>query len=64
MLFWQAISIRNFRTFTVMCSIMLLHGSVVVDSLFNVAPIVNGGSAFGPCFVMQYLVSFLVLQSF
>ena len=32
--------------------------SVVVDSLFIVAPIVRGGSVFGPCFVMLYLVSF------
>ena len=36
-------------------------GSVVVDSLFIVAPIVCEGILFGPCFVMQYLVSFLVL---
>ena len=36
---------------------------VIVDSLFNVAPIVCGGSVFGPCFVVQYIVSFLVLQS-
>ena len=36
-----------------------------MDSLFIVDPIffVGGGSAYGPCFVMQYLVSFLVLQS-
>ena len=33
-------------------------GFVIVDSLFIVAPIVRGGSVFGPCFVMQYLVSF------
>ena len=38
-------------------------GSVVVDSLFLVAPIVCGCSVFGPYFVMQYLVSILVLQS-
>ena len=36
---------------------------VVLDSLFIEAPIVCGGSLFGPCFVMQYLVSFLALQS-
>ena len=35
---------------------------VVADSLFIVAPIVCGGSVFGPCFVMQNLVPFLVLQ--
>ena len=34
-----------------------------MDSLFIVAPIVGGGSVFGRCFVMQYFVSFLVLQS-
>ena len=32
--------------------------SVVVDLLFIVAFIVHGGSVFGPCFVMLYLVSF------
>ena len=37
---------------------------VVVDSLFIVAPIVCVFfCVFGPCFVVQYLVSFLVLQS-
>ena len=39
-------------------------GSVVVESLFIDAPIVCGGTVFGPCFVMQYLVSYLVLQSY
>ena len=34
-------------------------GSVVVDSRLIVDPIVCGG----PCFVMQYIVSFLVLRS-
>ena len=34
-----------------------------IDVLLIVAPILCGGSVFGPCFVMQYLVSFLVLQS-
>ena len=35
---------------------------VVVVSLLIVAPIVCGGytNVFGPCFVVQYLVSFLV----
>ena len=33
-----------------------------VDSLFNVPPIVCEGSGFGPCFVMHYLASILVLQ--
>ena len=32
-------------------------GSVFVDLLFIVAPIVCGGSVFGPCFVIQYFVS-------
>ena len=36
---------------------------VVVDSLFAVAPIVCRFFVFGPCFVVQYFVSFLVLQS-
>ena len=36
---------------------------VVVDLLFFVAPIVCGNPVFSPCFVMHYLVSFLVLQS-
>ena len=31
------------------------------DSLFIVAPIVCVGSVFGPCFVMRWLVSSLVL---
>ena len=41
------------------------HGccSVFVDSLFHVAPIFRGGSVFGSCFVMQFLVSFLVVHS-
>ena len=39
-------------------------GSVVAELLFIVAPIVLWeGYAFGPCFVMQYLVLVLVLQS-
>ena len=37
--------------------------SVVVDSLFIVATIVCGCFVFCPCFVVQYIVSFLVLQS-
>ena len=37
-------------------------GSVDVDSLFYVPPIVCGGSVFDLCFGMHYLVSFLVLQ--
>ena len=37
--------------------------SPVVDSLFNAASIVCGGSVLGPCFIMQYLVPFLFLQS-
>ena len=35
----------------------------VFYSLFNVPPVVCGGSVFGPCSVMQYKVTFLVLQS-
>ena len=34
-----------------------LFGSVAVVSLFVVAHIVCCGFVFGPCFVMQYLVS-------
>ena len=41
---------------------LVCRGSVVVDSLLIVAPIVCGGSGFSPCFVMQYFVPFLVLQ--
>ena len=37
-------------------------GSVIVDSLFIVALSVCGSFVFGPCFLMQYLTSFLVLQ--
>ena len=39
-------------------------GSVVIDALFDVAPIVCGDSVFRPCFVINYLheVPFLVLQ--
>ena len=41
------------------CCLFLCGGSVVVvDSLFNAAPIVCGGSVFGPCFVVQYLCLF------
>ena len=32
--------------------------------MFFVASVVCGGSVFGPCFVMQYLVSFLVAFCF
>ena len=35
----------------------------MVDLLFNSLPIVCGGSVLGPCFVINYLVSFPVLQS-
>ena len=37
---------------------------VVVDLLFIVAPDVCQGFVLCPCFVTQYLLSFLVLQSF
>ena len=33
---------------------------LVVHSLFSVAPFVLWESVFGPCFVMQYLMPFLV----
>ena len=36
---------------------------VVVDSLLIIAPIVCGDYVFGPCLVIQPLVSFLVVQS-
>ena len=39
-------------------------GSVVVYSLFYVHPIVCGSSVFVLCFVMHYVVSNLVFQSF
>ena len=35
----------------------------MVDSWFNVPPNAGWGSVFGPCFVMNYLLSFLGLQS-
>ena len=38
-------------------------GSVAVESLFIAAHIVCGRYVFVPCFVMQYLVFLLVLQS-
>ena len=38
-------------------------GSVVVEALFIVAPIVCRCFVFGPCFVMQYLVSLLFFES-
>ena len=38
-------------------SILLGSGSVVADSLFVFAPIVCGGSVFGPCSGMQYFSS-------
>ena len=40
-------------------------GSVVIDALFDFAPIVCGDCVFRPWFVMHYshVVSFLVLQS-
>ena len=36
--------------------------SAVVDSLFIVAPIVCMRFVFGPCFVIQFSVSFVVMQ--
>ena len=40
-----------------------VHGSVVVESLFSVSPIVCVMVAFHPYVFVQYLVSFLDLQS-
>ena len=40
------------------CYPFLSGGSVFVDSLFIVAPIVRGGSVFGPCFAIQYLIPY------
>ena len=31
--------------------------------IYNVPPMVCGGSVFGPCFIMHYLTSILVLQA-
>ena len=45
------------------CSPFEGGGSILVNSLFYVPPIVCGGSVLGIYFVMHYLVSFLVLQS-
>ena len=38
-------------------------GVAVAYSLVDVAPIVCGGLVVGPCFDLQYFVSFQVLQS-
>ena len=38
-------------------------GTTVVDSLFIAAPMVSRCFVLGPCFVTQYIVYFLVLQS-
>ena len=38
--------------------------AVFVNLLLIATPIVCGGSAFGPCFVFQYLVSFPVCNYF
>ena len=47
---------------------LLINHFAIADSLFIVAPIVFGGSVFVSCFRMhfrmQYVVFFLVLQSF
>ena len=44
------------------CLAFLGGGSVVVDLLFYVPPIVYGCLSVSLCFVMHYFVSFLVLQ--
>ena len=41
----------------------VVESFVFVVSLFVVAPIVHGNFVFGPCFVIEYLLFFLVLQS-
>ena len=40
----------------------VLGGSVVVDLLFNLPPIVCGGFCVVLCIAMHYFVSYLVLQ--
>ena len=42
--------------------LFLRGGSVVVDSLFIVVPVVHGSVVFSPCFGLWYLESFLALQ--
>ena len=42
------------------CCPFLSGGSVVVDPLFIFTSIVCGASVFGPCFVMQYVMSLLL----
>ena len=44
------------------CCSFKSDGSVVVGSMFIVGSIDCWGSELNPCFVMQYFVSFLVLQ--
>ena len=46
------------------CCPFLGGGYVVVDLSFYVPPMVCGGSMFGLSFVIHYLMSFLVLQSY
>ena len=43
-------------------SYYMIYKSVVVYSLYIIAPIVCVGFVLGPCIVMQYFVSFLGLQ--
>ena len=63
------ISIRDIGTVCMLiqtlsaCTNVSNVGSVVVYSLFIVAPIICGAIVFGPSFVMQYFVSSLVLQT-
>ena len=51
------------NTSSIGCPFLCDGSVVVVDALFIVAPVFSGNFVFVPCFVMQYLVSFLVLQS-
>ena len=44
--------------------ICITNKIVVVDSFLLLLPFICVGSVFDPCFLMQYLVSFPVLQSF
>ena len=46
-----------------MVSLAAVRSKAVVDSLFIVVPIMHEGYVFGPCFVMLYLGSLLILKS-
>ena len=44
-------------------NMLLGDGSVIVDCSLLLLPLFVGGSVFVLCYVMQYLVFFLVLES-